>query len=210
MALEKFESDMETCTRCSACKFVPLETISSYDHVNVCPSIARYDFNAYSGGGRLAFGLGLLRERVDYTPKVAEIIYNCHLCGGCDVSCKYGMDMEVLEPLYAMRRECVERGLTQPALDKMVSSMRKHGPLLQGAGGTRGQWLKGLGVKDCREEKVKVVYHAGCLASMTRPAERLLVRLWPCLRRPGSTSVRLQTSSVAGAVPMAWATKMTP
>ena len=32
------------------------------------------------------------------------------MCGACDVSCKYSLDMEVLEPLNAMRIQCVEDG----------------------------------------------------------------------------------------------------
>ncbi|MBN1319691.1 MAG: (Fe-S)-binding protein [Thermoleophilia bacterium] len=164
MALKDYQSEMETCCRCSACKFIPLEQVTGYEHANVCPSISRYDFHAYSGGGRMAFGLGLIHGRVEYTPKVAEVVYNCTLCGACDVSCKYAMDMDVLEPLYAVRQECVKHGQTLPVLDKLVATMKKQGPMVLGAKGKRGAWHEGLDVKDYTKEKVPVVYHAGCLA----------------------------------------------
>jgi Fe-S oxidoreductase len=165
MALDDYASEMETCCRCSACKFIPLEKVTGYEHAAVCPSISRYNFHSYSGGGRLGFGIGLLRGIVDYKPKVAEVVYNCQLCGACDVSCKYAMEMDVLEPLYAIRRECVKNGQTLPVFDKMVATMQKQGPMVRGAAGKRGRWYKDLEVKDYTKEKVKVIYHAGCLAS---------------------------------------------
>ncbi len=164
MALKDYQSEMETCCRCSACKFIPLEKVTGYEHANVCPSISRYDFHAYSGGGRMAFGLSLVHGRVKYTPKVAEVVYNCNLCGACDVSCKYAMDMDVLEPLYAVRQECVKQGQTLPALDKLVAKMKKQGPMVLGAKGRHKAWHEGLDVADYTKEKAPVVYHAGCLA----------------------------------------------
>ena len=170
MALEDYRAEMESCCRCSACKFIPLEKVTGYEHANACPSISRYNFHSYSGGGRMGFGLGLLRGRVEYTPKVAEVVYNCNLCGACDISCKYAMEMDVLEPLYAIRQECVKNGQTVPVWDKLVQTMQKQGPMVLGAKGKRDQWYKGLDVKDYTQKKVPVVYHAGCLANYDEAA----------------------------------------
>jgi Fe-S oxidoreductase len=166
MPLVDYRSDMETCCRCSACKFIPLEKVTGYDNVNVCPSISRYNFHAYSGGGRMGFGLALARQRLEYTPKLLEVVYNCQVCGACDISCKYAMDMDVLEPLYEIRSECVKNGHTLPVLDKLVASLRKQGPMLLGDQARRGEWAKDIQVKDYTREKVRVIYHAGCLASL--------------------------------------------
>ena len=121
---------METCCRCSACKFIPFEKVKGFNNVNVCPSISRYNFHAYSGGGRLGMGVALLEKEIDYSDKLLEVVYNCQMCGGCDISCKYAMDMEVLEPIQAIRMECVESGHTLPVFDKMVGNLRKNGSLL--------------------------------------------------------------------------------
>ncbi len=53
MALADYQQDMETCCRCSACKFVPLENVKGVENSYICPSIARYNFHGYSGGGRM-------------------------------------------------------------------------------------------------------------------------------------------------------------
>jgi len=162
MALEDYQSDMETCCRCSACKFIPLEKVNGSRPVNICPSIARYNFHAYSGGGRMGIGVALLEERLEYTDKLLEVVYNCLTCGGCDISCKYAMDMEVLKPIYETRIRCVENGHTIPVLDRMINSLRKQGHMIPGAKVKRGDWAEGLDVKDYTRHKTEVIYHAGC------------------------------------------------
>jgi len=163
MALQDYKDDMETCCRCSACKFVPLETVKGYDHVEVCPSIARYNYRAYSGGGRLGLGMGLLDGVIDYhSPKLREVVYDCNMCGACDTSCKYAMDMEVLDPLAEIRAEMVRHGNTNPVLDKLVSNMKNDGPMLSNPNAARSHWAKGLELKDYTKERSEVAYYAGC------------------------------------------------
>ena len=175
MALEDYRYYMETCRRCSPCKFIPLEKVVSYDRINVCPSISRYDFHSYSGGGRLVMGTALLEGHVDYTDKLLEVVYNCQMCGACDTSCKYSMDIEVMDPINEIRFSCVERGRTNPALDKVVENLRKTGSMVPGAPENRGDWAEGMGLKDCTREKVDVVFHVGCLTSFNK-------NLWPIAR----------------------------
>ena len=167
MALEEYRQDMETCCRCSACKFIPFENVKGFANVNVCPSIGRYNFHAYSGGGRLGLGVAMLDKEIGLSEKLLEVVYNCQMCGACDVSCKYAMDMEVLEPINEMRIECVEQGRTLPVFEKIMASLRKKG-VTPVAGGSRGDWLDGLHVRDCTKEKVDVIYHVGCRTRLDR------------------------------------------
>jgi len=51
MGLEQYKGDMEMCCRCSACKFIPMQRVSGLQYANVCPSISKYNFHSYSGGG---------------------------------------------------------------------------------------------------------------------------------------------------------------
>jgi Fe-S oxidoreductase len=163
MALEDYRSDMETCCRCSACKFIPMEKITGFQYANICPSVKKYNFHTYSGGGRMGVGVAMLDKRIKYTDKLLEVVYNCMTCGGCDISCKYAMDMEVLEPIYEMRIKCVEAGHTIPALDRIITSLRKQGPMVLGTKVKRGDWCEKLDVKDFTKQKTKVIYHAGCM-----------------------------------------------
>ena len=67
MALEDYRNDMEMCCRCSHCKFIPLEKVQGLPNSNICPSISRYNFHAYSGGGRMGIGVALLEGRLEYS-----------------------------------------------------------------------------------------------------------------------------------------------
>ena len=173
MALEDVRDEMETCRRCSACKFMPFEKVTGAQPVNVCPSISRYNFHTYSAGGRMVNGVALLEKRIDFSPKFMEVMYNCQMCGACDVSCKYAMDMEVMEPIYETRIKAVGEGHTDPALDKVINSLRKQGTMVPGAKIKRGDWAEGLGLKDCTREKVDVVFHVGCQTSFNKDMWKL-------------------------------------
>jgi heterodisulfide reductase subunit D len=165
MSLRDYKQNMELCCRCSYCKFISLEMVKGYNHVNVCPSIARYNFHAYSGGGRINMAVGMLENRFGYTDKLLEVVYNCQMCGGCDISCKYVMDMEVLEPINEFRIKCVEEGHTVPALDGVIKGMREKGAMMPAANSKRSQWAEGMGVKDFTKQRSRVIYHAGCRTS---------------------------------------------
>jgi len=173
MALEDYAGDMNMCCRCSACKFIPLQMVSGFTHANVCPSISRYNFHFFSGGGRLNLGAVGLEKGFNYTPWYLSSIYNCQLCGACDISCKYGMDMEVLLPLQALRIQAVKDGQAHPELQKVVERMTATGSMVPPEGAKRGDWAKSLGLKDAGKQKVDVLYHVGCLTSYDKGMQKL-------------------------------------
>ena len=169
MALADYQQDMETCCRCSACKFITLESVKGVENSYICPSIARYNFHGYSGGGRIGIGIALLEKELGYTDKLLDVVYNCQMCGGCDVSCKYAMDMEVFEPISEVRISCVENGKTQPVFDKMMEGFRRNGRLVPAARTQSKNWFDGMKIKDFKQQKVDVIFHAGCRTSADPP-----------------------------------------
>jgi len=185
MAIEDYRGDVEMCCRCSACKHIPLQKIKGVEHSEACPSIAKYNFHAYSGSGRLLIAKEMLTSGFKYTDKLLDIVYNCQMCGACDVSCKYAMDMEVLLPINEFRIKCVEDGHTHPALDKLIASLRKQGTMVPGARGKRAAWAAGLGLKDATKEKVEAYYHAGCLASYDKNYQKLAKATAKILKKAG-------------------------
>jgi Fe-S oxidoreductase len=184
MGLEQYKGDMEMCCRCSACKFVPMQRVAGYQFAYVCPSISRFNFHSYSGGGRLNIGAAMLKNGFNYTDKLLDIVYNCQMCGACGVSCNYAMDMEVMEPITEFRMKCVEDGKTHPALDKVVTGLRKQGSLVP-AKGKRGAWASGLNLKDATKEKVDVLYHVGDLTSYDPNLRKLAKATAKILQKAG-------------------------
>ncbi len=184
MGLEQYQGDMGMCCRCSACKWVPMQKIKGFQYANVCPSISKYNFHSYSGGGRMNIGTAALKNGMNYTDRLLHIVYNCQMCGACDISCKYAMDMEVLEPISEFRMKCVEDGKTSPALEKAIAGLRKTGSMVPGKG-KRGAWAAGLGIKDATKEKVDVLYHAGCLTSFDPDTQKLAKATAKILQKAG-------------------------
>lgn len=184
MGLEQYKGDMEMCCRCSTCKFVPMQRVAGYQFANVCPSISRFNFHSYSGGGRLNIGAAMLKNGFNYTDKLLDIVYNCQMCGACGVSCNYAMDMEVMEPITEFRMKCVEDGKTHPALDKVITGLRKQGSLVP-AKGKRGAWASGLNLKDATKEKVDVLYHVGDLTSYDPNLRKLAKATAKILQKAG-------------------------
>jgi Fe-S oxidoreductase len=136
--------------------------VKGFLHIDTCPSIAKHGFHFYSAGGRLNVAASMLKNGFKYSDKILDMVYNCQMCGACGVSCNYAMDMEVLEPISEFRIKCVEDGQTIPALDRVIGSLQKQGTMVAGAKAKRGEWAKGLDVKDYTKQKAKVIYHAGC------------------------------------------------
>ncbi len=184
MGLEQFKGHMEMCCRCSCCKFVPMQKVSGFQYANVCPSISRYNFHAYSGGGRLNIALATLTKGLKYTDKLLDIVYNCQMCGACGVSCNYAMDMEVQEPINEFRIKCVEDGHGNPALDKVIKGLRRQGSMVP-VKGKRGAWAAGMKLKDATRAKVDVLYHVGCLASYDKDMHKLARATAKILQKAG-------------------------
>jgi len=184
MALEQYKEDMGMCCRCSACKFVPMQKVKGSEFSYICPSISRFNFHAYSGGGRVNIGTAALKNGMNYTDKLLDVVYNCQMCGGCDTSCKYAMDMEVLEPISEFRMKCNEDGKTNPALDKVIAGLKKTGSMVP-AKGKRGDWATGLDLKNATKEKVDVLYHVGCLTSYDKDMQKLAKSTAKILQKAG-------------------------
>ncbi len=184
MGLEQYRGDADMCCRCSTCKFIPMQKIKGSQYSYVCPSVSRYNFHAYSGGGRLNYIGAALKNGINYTDKLLDIIKNCQLCGACAVSCNFAMDMAVIEPITELRIQSVKDGKTVPALDKVIAGLKKTGSMVP-AKGKRGAWAEGLGIKDAAKEKVDVLYHVGCLSSYDPEMQKLAKATAKILQKAG-------------------------
>lgn len=163
MALEDYKPDMERCSQCSYCKWIPLDQIKSWRFAKGCPSISYNNFNSYSARGRYAVALSLINGQSTYTDKVKDIVYKCATCGSCDVSdkiCRY--NLEPLEMMHELRFRLVEDGQTLPEHMKVIDHLREQGNMLMEPGAGRGDWAKGLDVKQITGKKAAVLFHAGC------------------------------------------------
>lgn len=163
MALEEYKADMERCSQCSYCKFIPLDKIKSRRFSKGCPSIAYSNFNAYSARGRFAVALSLLNGQSTYTDTVKDIVFKCQTCGACDVAdkiCRY--NLEPLEMIHELRFRLVEDGQILPEHQRYIDHLRKEQNIMLEPASNHGDWAMGLDVKRITSDKAEVLFHAGC------------------------------------------------
>jgi len=163
LALEDFRADMEGCSRCSSCKWIPLDHIKGRSHSQVCPSISHYEYHAYSGSGKLNTALSIIDGRSEFDESAADIFYSCTMCGGCDVGCKvYRNDIDSVDTFIEARARAVELGLAPIEAQMMVESMRAENNTLGTPKERRADWAEGLGLLDANREQVEILLHVGC------------------------------------------------
>jgi Fe-S oxidoreductase len=166
MAIKDYERNANRCIRCSLCKWIPQVQIKSHSFASICPSIEKYNFHAYSGGGKMAIALALLKRRLEYTNELLNVIYRCSACGGCNVSCNYMFGLEPLEVIMELRNKCVEDGFgPMPKHREWPDYIRKkHNPYNEDHE-KRIAWMQGSIEWD---ENSDLVYFVGCTPSYRR------------------------------------------
>jgi Fe-S oxidoreductase len=164
--LEDFKYDAERCIGCGGCRWVDHIYMSGVKYGQKCPSIQRYLFLDHQAAGRLKIANALLEGRLRYSPYLLKTIYQCNLCGACDVGCKRNLDLEVLSVLELLRARAVEDGKgpmpEHKALCKNITSKKNRYGASQKA---RFKWVD----KDWFNEKDRsspaYLYFVGCASS---------------------------------------------
>ena len=146
MALEGHKDDLMRCTRCSYCKWVPHQVMEDTRFLTVCPSIERFKFHSWSAGGRLISALSLLRGRTEFTDTFLDVVYQCQMCGACDVSCKVERDLEPYEVMQDLRTRCVEEGEVPAPHMAVIEGLKQHDNMLEQPKERRGDWAAGPAV----------------------------------------------------------------
>ena len=166
MALEDYQADMERCSQCSYCRWIPLDQIKSSRFALGCPSVAYSHFHTYTARGRYLVARSLLKGRSDYTDRVRDVVFKCQTCGSCDVSCKVcRYNLEPLETILELKARLVEDGQSPPELVALVDHLRKEDNSMGQPRSDRGKWAEGLDIKELATEKAEMVFHAGCRLS---------------------------------------------
>ena len=128
-----------------------------------CPSIEYGKFHAYTAGGRYVTALSLMDGRSQVTDKVKDSVFQCNMCGLCDVSCKIcRYDMEPLSAMRELRFTLVKQGHDLPQARPVIDSLHKQFNMLGRPAAERGRWARELRVKDLSTEQAEYVFHAGC------------------------------------------------
>jgi Fe-S oxidoreductase len=186
MALEDYRADMERCSVCSYCKFIPFDQIKSWRFSKGCPSIGFSNFQSYSARGRYAVALSLITGKSSYSPAVKDVVFKCQTCGSCDVTCKIcRYNLEPLETALEFRAKLVADGQTLPQHEAMMKHLAQENNMLLGAASERGGWSEGLEVKDISRNKAEVLFFAGCRYSFDKELQKTARTAVTLLKKAG-------------------------
>ena len=162
MNLENYRYDAYNCTRCSNCKWMDHVYMKSSRFTEICPSSARYLFDAYSAQGRMDIASALLGKELHLDPKVLDVIYTCTLCGACDTMCKRNIDLEILDTLKELRSFCFGKRKTLPQHNSLVNSIAVNDNPWSKPRQIKTKWMEDFSVKDINKERADVLFFAGC------------------------------------------------
>ncbi len=160
MALSDLSEWLYGCTHCGTCKNV-LNIFAP-----ACPAGERYQLESYFPSGKMliarAVASGLLNLDDD---DIRERLYACTGCLSCEQQCGAYHHQHIFEIVQALRTEAVMQGCLSPAYMFMIDSLKKDDNVFGKPRAERGEWAKGMDVKNAGRGKAGVAYHAGCLLS---------------------------------------------
>jgi Fe-S oxidoreductase len=131
--------------RLSMDKFPPLALVRSQKFSSICPSYLEYKMHSHSGEGRLVMAMSLTNRRIEEISDAArDAIFQCHLCGGCDISVKLHSDIETLAGMYALRAESFRRAGPLPGHQMLLERLDAVGHALP-EDGFKGDWIRESG-----------------------------------------------------------------
>lgn len=184
LELKDYTYDMRRCMRCASCKWMDHIYLSDNRFVYRCPSYGRYYFSKVAYG-RLKLGLALVEGRIEDTPAMMDMVFQCLLCGACDAGCKRNLDLEILSALEALRGHLVQQGRFPEAHKRLVNHILTDHNRFGAPHRDRDSWPAphAAAASD-------TVYFAGCAASyveqgIAQAADRILQRLGGYMRLPG-------------------------
>jgi Fe-S oxidoreductase len=167
ISVEEYKRQAKMCMRCTFCKFIDLNWVTSLRFSRQCPIDTRYAFNLYSPHGLLHSALEELDGKLEFSPKLMDALFKCTLCGACDARCKRNLDIEVLQVIENLRARCVEQGKgPMPEHKAMAENIRKTRNEYGKPHEDRLKWLP----KEIKPaQKADIVYFVGGNSAYKQP-----------------------------------------
>jgi Fe-S oxidoreductase len=160
MGLDDVKEWLYGCMNCGTCKdvlkiFVP-----------ACPAGERYQLESYFPSGQTSIARAVYEGIFSLADDdIRERIYACTGCLSCEQQCALYHHQHIFEIVQALREEAVTQGFLNPAYMVMYYGLRKDDNVFGKPREERGEWANDLEVKYAAQEKVDVLYHAGCMLS---------------------------------------------
>jgi Fe-S oxidoreductase len=146
------------CFRCGYCKFPP-----DYSDLDACPAYARFRLESFSAGGRLWLLRAWMNGELEYSERLAKIVFSCTACANCAEQCPYRFGEDVLKMMIAGKGEILERGLARSTVKRFLENVTRYGNPYGEPREKRADWAGGNGVDPF--DGHDYLLHVGCVAS---------------------------------------------
>ena len=178
-SLEELEDAIWRCTACGTCK-VTYEYGPPSRCREICPSGTEFGFEGFMASkGKIAFARGILSGELEWDDDLAEAVYRCTLCAGCQTQCQLDHKPHIPEIFEALRRKAVEAGAGPLPQQKVIAqSLKSYDNPYQGPRRVRWDWTRSFKkekrpIKDINKEPAPVLYFVGCTGAYNLPARVL-------------------------------------
>ncbi len=164
--LLQVQKDAYRCGKCMLCKWIDHNEMTDTEFMDICPSGARYRYEAYYASGRQEIARGLLEGKLDYNDRLMHILFTCTECGACQVICTDQGNKNPLKTIVALRERAFRDELAPlPEHETLIKSMENYENPWQQPRARRDAWMRKMKLADPRKEKVDTLFFVGCTAA---------------------------------------------
>lgn len=174
----KYKDSIHRCFRCGYCKFP-----DNWVDVNNCPAYARFRMESYSCGGRLWLVRAWLNDEIDWSERLAQILYSCAACKNCVLQCPLRFNVDIVDMVVAAKSEMVERGSIPSAVKDFLENIQRQGNPYGNARTKRGEWAEGTEIKQYAGQEF--LYYVGCVGSYDTRVKEVAKTLGEVLLKAG-------------------------
>ncbi|HZK48754.1 MAG TPA: (Fe-S)-binding protein [Thermoleophilia bacterium] len=174
--LEDLEHSVWRCTACGTCK-VAYEYGPPPKHGEICPAGVEFGFEGYlASKGKIAFARGILSGDLEWDGPLAEAVYRCTLCGGCQSQCQLDHKPYLIEIFESMRRKAVEAGVGPlPSQRVVAQSLATYENPYQAPRRVRTDWTRqfkkaGKPVRTFADTDAEILFFVGCTGAYNQGA----------------------------------------
>jgi Fe-S oxidoreductase len=162
--MQEYAKQIHRCFRCGYCKFP-----SAFTDLN-CPSYSRFRFESFSTGGRLWLIGAWLNNEIEWSERLAEVLFSCTTCRNCVEQCPMRFSDDIIDWIIGARSDMVEKGLILPQISDFLENIYEYGNPWGLPRNERDSWADGIKRHTPDDE---YLFYVGCVGSYEKLGQKI-------------------------------------
>ncbi|MBT4263184.1 MAG: (Fe-S)-binding protein [Deltaproteobacteria bacterium] len=160
----KYDDMIHRCFRCGYCKFP-----TDWSTITNCPTYARYRLESFSAGGRLWLIRAWVMGEMEWTDRLAKIVYSCTNCKNCEEKCPISFSDNLVNMVVAARNAMVDQGSIPSPVKDFLNNVHLHGNPYGLSAKKRDQWIEDSNIAPYTNQEY--LFYVGCEGSYDTRAQ---------------------------------------